>query len=88
MKLSSKIAVGASMLASLAIGTLDANAGVTVGVAIGAPVVKVRVGNPCFRPYRFRPAYCAYREIHPDPTCPRIQWIRAHQHREAIPAQP
>ena len=60
MKLSSKIAVGASMLASLAVGTLDANAGVTVGVAIGAPVVKVRVGNPCFRPYRFRPAYCAY----------------------------
>jgi hypothetical protein len=55
-----KIALGASMLASLALGASEANAGVTVGVAVGAPVVKVRVGNPCFRPYRFRPAYCGY----------------------------
>lgn len=55
-----KIALGASMLASLALGASDANAAVTIGVAVGAPVVKVRVGNPCFAPLRFRPAYCAY----------------------------
>lgn len=56
----SKIALAASMLASLALGAGEANAAVTVGVAIGAPVVKVRAGNPCFASYRFRPAYCAY----------------------------
>lgn len=56
----SKIALGASMLASLALGASQANAAVTVGVAIGVPAVKVRVGNPCFGPYHFRPAYCAY----------------------------
>jgi len=60
MKSLSKFAFAASMLGSLAIGMSDANAGVTVGVAVGAPVVKVRVAEPCFRPYRFRPAYCAY----------------------------
>ena len=60
MKSLSKIAFAASILASLAIGVSDANAGVTVGVAVGAPVVKVRAGDPCFRPYGFRPAYCGY----------------------------
>jgi hypothetical protein len=60
MKSPAKIAVGASMLASLVLGATDANAGVAVGVSIGAPVVKVRAGNPCSRPYRFRPAYCGY----------------------------
>jgi len=60
MKSLSKIAFAASMLTSLAVGMSNANAGVTVGVAVGAPVVKVRVGDPCLRPYRFRPAYCAY----------------------------
>jgi hypothetical protein len=60
MKSLSKIALAASVVASLAVGASEANAGVTVGVAVGAPVVKVKVGNPCFRPYRFRPAYCAY----------------------------
>jgi len=53
-----KIALGASTFASLALGVSDASAG--VAVSVGAPVVKVRVGNPCFRSYRFRPAYCAY----------------------------
>lgn len=60
MKSLSKIALAASMLGSVVIGTSDANAGVTVGVAVGAPVVKLRVADPCFQPYRFRPAYCAY----------------------------
>ena len=60
MKSLSKIAIGTAMLASLALGATEANAGVTVGVAVGTPAVAVRVGNPCFRAYRFRPAYCAY----------------------------
>ena len=60
MKSLSKIAFAASMLASLAIGMSDASAGVTVGMTVGAPVVKVRVGDSCFQPYRFRPAYCAF----------------------------
>lgn len=60
MKTLSKVALAASVLASLAIGMSDANAGVTVGVAVGTPVVKVRVADPCFRPYRFRPAYCGH----------------------------
>ncbi|HLY07543.1 MAG TPA: hypothetical protein VKR31_17485 [Rhizomicrobium sp.] len=55
-----KIAFATSMLASLAIGVSDASAGVTVGVAVGAPVVKVRVGDACVQPYRLRPAYCGY----------------------------
>jgi len=60
MKSLSKIALTASVVASLALGASEANAGVTVGVAIGTPVVKVEVGEPCYKPYRFRPAYCAY----------------------------
>jgi hypothetical protein len=56
-----KIAVGALMLAGATVGVaMPANAGVAVGVTIGTPAVGVRVGNPCFRPYRFRPAYCGY----------------------------
>jgi hypothetical protein len=54
-----KIALGASMIASLALGASVANAGVTVGMAVGAPV-KVRVEDNCFRPNRARPAYCVY----------------------------
>jgi len=60
MKSQFKIAVAASVLALVALGASDATAGVAVGVAVGAPVVKVRFGNPCFRPHRIRPAYCAY----------------------------
>ena|SRR5215469_8501104 len=60
MKSLSKIAFAASMLGTLALGMTDASAGVTVGVAVGTPAVKVRVGDPCFRPYRFRPAYCGH----------------------------
>ena len=59
MKSLSKIAVGTAMLASLAMGATEANAGVTVGVAVGAPVVAVRVGNPCFG-HRYRCAYPLY----------------------------
>ncbi len=56
-----KIAVGALMLAGTTLGVAaPANAGVAVGVTVGAPDVAVRVGNPCFRPHRFRPAYCGY----------------------------
>jgi|SRR5580692_4117188 hypothetical protein len=56
-----KIAVGALMLAGATLGVaVPANAGVAVGVTIGTPGVAVRVGNPCFREYRFRPAYCGY----------------------------
>lgn len=60
MKTLSKIAVAAAMLGSLTAGTTEANAGVAVGVTVGTPAVVVRVGNPCFRAYRFRPAYCGY----------------------------
>lgn len=58
MKSLLKLVIGASMLASATVGASTASAGVVVGVTVGAPVV--RVGNPCFRPYRFRPAYCGY----------------------------
>jgi hypothetical protein len=60
MKSLSKIALAASVVAALTMGVSEANAGVTVGVAVGGPVVKMKVGGPCYRPYRFRPAYCAY----------------------------
>ncbi|HTT85582.1 MAG TPA: hypothetical protein VMF67_19050 [Rhizomicrobium sp.] len=56
-----KIAVGALMLAGATLGVaVPANAGVAVGVTVGTPGVAVGVGNPCFKPYRFRPAYCGY----------------------------
>jgi hypothetical protein len=56
-----KIAVGGLMLAGAMLGlAVPANAGVAVGVTVGTPGVAVRVGNPCFKPYRFRPAYCGY----------------------------
>jgi hypothetical protein len=60
MKSLSKIVLAATMLGSLAAGATEACAGVSVGVTVGTPAVAVRVGNPCFRPYRFRPAYCGY----------------------------
>lgn len=60
MKSLSKLAIGASMLASAALGAGAASAGVEVGVTVGTPIVRAHVGNPCFRPYRFRPAYCGY----------------------------
>jgi hypothetical protein len=61
MKTFTKIAVGALMLACASLGVVaPANAGVAVGVTIGTPAVAVRVGNPCFKPWRFRPAYCGY----------------------------
>jgi hypothetical protein len=61
MKTFTKIAVGALMLAGATLGVaVPANAGVAVGVTIGTPAVGVQVGNPCFKPYRFRPAYCGY----------------------------
>jgi hypothetical protein len=61
MKTFAKIAMGALMLAGAALSVaVPANAGVAVGVTIGGPGVAVGVGNPCFKPYRFRPAYCGY----------------------------
>lgn len=58
MKSLSKLAIGTLLLASATLGAGGASAGVVVGVTVGAPAV--HVGNPCFRPYRFRPAYCGY----------------------------
>jgi hypothetical protein len=56
-----KIAAGALMLAGATLGVaVPANAGVAVGVTVGTPAIGVRVGNPCFKPYRFRPAFCGY----------------------------
>ncbi|HEY3778983.1 MAG TPA: hypothetical protein VGL35_13095 [Rhizomicrobium sp.] len=76
MRTLSKIAVGAAMLASAAVGlTVPANAGVTVGVTIGAPVVGVRVGNPCVRPWRFRPSYCGY-PVYEQPLFVDGVWLR------------
>jgi hypothetical protein len=61
MNMFSKIAAGALMLAGATLGVaMPANAGVAVGVTVGAPGVAVQVGNPCFRPFRFRPAYCGF----------------------------
>lgn len=61
MKTIAKIAVSAAMLAGAALATTaPASAGVSVGVSVGAPGVVVGVGNPCYRPFRFRPAYCGY----------------------------
>ncbi len=61
MKSLSKIVVGAAMLAGTALGlAAPASAGVSVGVSVGTPGVVVGVGNPCYRPFRFRPAYCGY----------------------------
>ncbi|HEX4078644.1 MAG TPA: hypothetical protein VHX61_07205 [Rhizomicrobium sp.] len=61
MKAFSNIAMGGLMLAGAALGVAaPANAGVAVGVTVGGPGVAVGVGSPCFKPYRFRPAYCGY----------------------------
>ena len=75
MKSLSKAAFGASVLAFLAMGISGANAGVTVGVAVGAPVVKVRVGDACAQPYRFRPAYCGY-PLYDQPVFVDGAWYR------------
>jgi hypothetical protein len=76
MRSFSKIAVGAAMLASAALGlAVPANAGVTVGVRIGAPVVGVRIGNPCVRPGRFRPEYCGY-PVYGEPLFVDGAWVR------------
>jgi hypothetical protein len=59
MKTIAKIALAAAMLAGAGLTTtVPASAGVEVGVTVGAPGVVV--GNPCVRPFRFRPAYCGY----------------------------
>jgi hypothetical protein len=54
-----KTAIGAVMLGGAALAsTAPANAAV-VGVTIGVPGVAVGYyGNPCYRPYAWRPAYC------------------------------
>lgn len=76
MRTLSKIAVGGAMLASAALGlAVPANAGVVVGVTVGAPVVAVRVGNPCLRPWRFRPAYCGY-PVYGEPLFVDGAWVR------------
>jgi len=56
----SKVALAVTMLGSIGTATGEANAGVALGVTIGTPAVAVHVGNPCFRPFGFRPAYCGH----------------------------
>lgn len=61
MKTIAKIALAAAMLAGAGLTmTAPAAAGVAVGVTVGTPGVVVGVGNPCLKPFRFRPAYCGY----------------------------
>ena len=61
MKTIAKFALAAAMLAGAGLTTTaPANAGVAIGVTVGTPGVVVGVGNPCFKPFRFRPAYCGY----------------------------
>jgi hypothetical protein len=56
-----KLALGALMLGgAAATSTAPANAGVNVGVSVGVPGVAVGYRDPCYRPLRFRPAYCGY----------------------------
>jgi hypothetical protein len=60
-KMAAKLVCGALMLGgAAAASTAPAEAGIAVGVSVGVPAVGVRVGDPCFRPFRFRPAYCGY----------------------------
>lgn len=60
MKSLAKLVLGGAMLAGAVAATVaPANAGVSVGVNLGVPVA-YGYGNPCFRPYYFRPAYCGY----------------------------
>lgn len=76
MKTLSKITVGAAMLASAAMGlAMPASAGVAVGVTVGVPGVAVRVGNPCMRPWHFRPAYCGY-PVYGRPLFVDGAWVR------------
>jgi hypothetical protein len=79
MNIFKKIAVGALMLAGATLSVaVPANAGVVVGVKIGTPAVAVRVGNPCFKPARFRPAYCGY------PVYGRPLYVNGVWYREPI----
>jgi hypothetical protein len=56
-----KLGLGALMLGGVAAASAaPAAAGVNVGVAVGVPGVAVGYHDPCFRPWRFRPAYCRY----------------------------
>jgi hypothetical protein len=75
MKSLSKIALAASVITTLALGASEADAGVKVGIVVGAPVVKLKVGNPCSKPYRFRPAYCAY-PVYGQPLFVEGVWYR------------
>jgi hypothetical protein len=62
MKTLAKLVLGGLMLTAAAATAAPANAGVAVGVNIGVPGVAVGYGygNPCYRPYAYRPAYCRY----------------------------
>ncbi|MGH6889603.1 MAG: hypothetical protein ACREHF_10475 [Rhizomicrobium sp.] len=84
MRSLSKFAVGGAMLASAALGlAMPASAGVTVGVSVGAPVVGVRVGNPCLRPWRFRPAYCGY-PVYGQPLFVDGAWVSGSVHVRTV----
>jgi hypothetical protein len=83
MKSLSKIAVGAAMLAASALGcAAPASAGVAVGVTVGVPGVAVGVG-PCYRPFRFRPAYCGY-PVYGAPLFVDGAWVRGPVYARTI----
>jgi hypothetical protein len=64
MKTMAKAALGALALAALGAGTTGpANAQTSFGFSFGSGPYygdyrSGYYGNPCYRPYRFRPAYC------------------------------
>jgi hypothetical protein len=59
MKTIAKLALGALMLTGTAAATAaPADAGVRVGISVGVPGIAVGYGNPCYRPYAYRPGYC------------------------------
>lgn len=63
MKTIAKMVLGGLMLAGTAAAAVtEANAGVSIGVNVGGPRVAVAYGygGACYRPLRFRPAYCGY----------------------------
>lgn len=56
-----KLTLGGLMLAGAAAATTaPADAGVSVGVNLGVPGIAVGYGygNPCYRPYAYRPGWC------------------------------
>jgi hypothetical protein len=77
MKTIAKLALGGLMLAGAAAATTaPASAGVAVGVNIGVPGVAVGYGygNPCYRPYWYRPAWCGGYPVYSAPLFVNGGW--------------